>query len=179
MPRPRAQPPPGGVSDLADLPVEALRRLWAEHAPGRAPPRLRRLLLRELAWLIQEPALGGMDAETSRLLRAAVRAASPSGSAPVRDEPDSSEAHPKRRAIPAAAELTPGATLVRSWRGRRHVVTVLDGGSFEYEGRTYVSLSAIAREITGAHWSGPRFFGLKRLQTMKQRGSRRPAGAAS
>ena len=52
-----------------------------------------------------------------------------------------------------------GTTLVRQWRGRAHTVLVCKDG-FEYEGQRYRSLSVIAERITGAHWSGPRFFGL-------------------
>ena len=55
--------------------------------------------------------------------------------------------------------LKTGATLVRQWRGRTHTVLVGEEG-FEYEGQRYRSLSVIAERITGAHWSGPRFFGL-------------------
>jgi hypothetical protein len=55
--------------------------------------------------------------------------------------------------------LKPGARLFREWRGRTHTVTVTDDG-FEYAGTNYPSLTKIAREITGAHWSGPRFFAL-------------------
>ena len=57
--------------------------------------------------------------------------------------------------------LKPGARLVREWHGRRHTVTVTEDG-FEHEGTSYRSLTKIARNITGAHWSGPRFFGLPR-----------------
>ncbi len=56
-------------------------------------------------------------------------------------------------------QLRPGTHLVREWNGRTYQVEVLDDG-FRLDGRTYRSLSAIARKITGAHWSGPRFFGL-------------------
>ena len=56
--------------------------------------------------------------------------------------------------------LRPGARLVRAWQGRTYVVTATEGG-FTYDGKTYASLSAIAQRITGAHWSGPRFFGLR------------------
>ncbi len=56
--------------------------------------------------------------------------------------------------------LPPGTHLIREWQGRRHQVTVLAAG-FGYEGRTYRSLTAITREITGISWSGPRFFGIK------------------
>jgi Protein of unknown function (DUF2924) len=55
--------------------------------------------------------------------------------------------------------LRPGTTLVRQWRGHAHTVLVGEDG-FEYEGRHYRSLTVIAERITGAHWSGPRFFGL-------------------
>ena len=58
------------------------------------------------------------------------------------------------------ARLKPGAKLVREWRSKTHTVTVIDEG-FEWKGRHWRSLSVIAREITGVHWSGPRFFGLK------------------
>jgi hypothetical protein len=55
--------------------------------------------------------------------------------------------------------LKTGARLVRQWRGRTHSVLVLEDG-FEYEGQRYRSLTMIADRITGAHWSGPRFFGV-------------------
>ena len=55
--------------------------------------------------------------------------------------------------------LKPGVRLVREWRGRTHTVTVTEDG-FEYAGTRYPSLTKIAKKITGAHWSGPRFFGL-------------------
>jgi hypothetical protein len=55
--------------------------------------------------------------------------------------------------------LKAGTTLVRQWRGHTHTVLVHQGG-FEYEGQRYRSLTVIAERITGAHWSGPRFFGL-------------------
>jgi hypothetical protein len=52
--------------------------------------------------------------------------------------------------------------MVRDWNGRTITVEVEEGGSYLWEGRSYRSLSLIAREVTGAHWSGPRFFGLRR-----------------
>jgi hypothetical protein len=55
--------------------------------------------------------------------------------------------------------LKPGARLVREWRGPTHTVTVTEDG-FEYAGTSYPSLTKIAKKITGAHWWGPRFFGL-------------------
>jgi hypothetical protein len=57
--------------------------------------------------------------------------------------------------------LKTGATLVRQWREHTHIVLVREGG-FEYEGQLYRSLTVIAEQITGAHWSGPRFFGVSK-----------------
>ena len=64
-----------------------------------------------------------------------------------------------RTAAPPAS-MKAGARLVREWNGVAHVVDIVDGG-FKYRDKTYASLTAIAKEITGAHWSGPRFFGIK------------------
>lgn len=61
----------------------------------------------------------------------------------------------------ASIQLKLGTRLVREWNGRMHSVLVSEDG-FELDGKLYPTLSAVARRITGAHWSGPRFFGLKR-----------------
>ncbi len=63
-------------------------------------------------------------------------------------------------ALDNGTKVRPGTRLVREWRGRTHVVTATESG-FDYDGEAYGSLSAIAQRITGAHWSGPRFFGLR------------------
>ena len=97
---------------------------------------------------------GGLDADTRRLLKAAIRNAPDAKS---RTRPQSKKRQPVR--------LATGTALVRTWRGRRHEVTVLDEGkAFRYRDAEYASLSEIARAITGARWSGPRFFGLKILK---------------
>ena len=62
-------------------------------------------------------------------------------------------------APPSGPKIKPGSRLVREWRGRTHAVVVAEDG-FEFEGKLYRSLTSVAREITGAGWSGPRFFGL-------------------
>ena len=66
---------------------------------------------------------------------------------------------PNSVSVVASASLKPGTRLVREWNGRTHVVDVSEDG-FIFDSKTYGSLSAIAKRITGAHWSGPRFFGL-------------------
>src|SRR5690606_27645348 len=80
-------------------------------------------------------------------------------------ERDGVELNPSREASSPACpkrqrrKLEPGARLMRDWNGRTHVVDVVEGG-FVFEAKVYPSLTAIAELITGAHWSGPRFFGL-------------------
>ncbi|CAN5369578.1 DUF2924 domain-containing protein [soil metagenome] len=125
------------VRNLETLPLEDLRTVWRERFG--APPKMRstNLLRFMLAWRIQAETLGGLDRGFVRELRLAKK----SGTA--------------RTAGPAI-----GARLAREWRGRIHEVEVIDGG-FHYQGATFDSLSAVARQITGARWNGPRFFGLR------------------
>jgi hypothetical protein len=167
--------PPGAspinIDRLPSLPVAELRRLWAEHMGRAAPPVQKCLLVRELAWRIQERAHGGLDSGTRRLLNAAARIAGAApgdhdGRAdPVAGGPVARIPRRPRATAPAAQRrlvaLPPASRLVRVWQGRSHEVYVLNSGNeFRYQDRTYRSLSEIAREITGTRWSGPRFFGL-------------------
>ena len=143
---------------LSTLRIDELRKLWRDGGDSRPPPRLKPVLLRELAWRIQSEAQGGIDAGTRRLLRAAVRRARMESSGPRRVRKRESRPRPR-------VDLPQGAKLVRIWRGQKHEVTVLEEGKrFRYQGETYESLSEIAEKITSAHWSGPRFFGLDRVR---------------
>ena len=106
------------------------------------------LLARALAYREQEKALGGLSSvDHKRIRRAGGIARSPG--------------------VDIAPHLRPGTWLTRHWHGKVHQVVILESG-VEYRGKNYASLSAVAREITGARWSGPRFFGLKspRLKAM-------------
>ena len=115
-----------------------LAELWVELFGAAAPPRTSRaLLIRAVAYKMQERALGGLSAATRRLLAA--------------EGPLSAR---KGRV------LRPGTVLVREWQGMAHQVTIGEHGVL-YRGQCYRSLSEIARLITGARWSGPRFFGVK------------------
>ena len=139
------------VAALSDLLRETLAELWEQRFRS-APPRGCGLPLLELAaaYAIQEKALGG--------LRAATRRALGSGADP--DSVGSAQPYRCRKSGPASNRaMKPGTRLVREWNGRTyHVEVVADG--FVWNGKTHRSLSVIAREITGAQWSGPRFFGL-------------------
>ncbi|MFM9958768.1 MAG: DUF2924 domain-containing protein [Phycisphaerales bacterium] len=182
----RERPPEIDLARLPSLPLGELHELWRAHFRTSKPPPKRRLLVRELAYHVQSPRLGGIDADTRRRLDAAVRAAKQAiakidatdsedpASATDRgalDAASGESASPRaaRRERPAprpvprptAPTLSAAATLVRVWNGRRHEVTVVEGGrAFVYQGTTYRSLTAVARAITGTEWSGPRFFGL-------------------
>jgi hypothetical protein len=134
------------LSEITQLDMDALRLAWAD-IYGRPPPKFmsRRLLELAAAYHAQAKVYGGLKPAIRRKLLQA--ASTPTGS---------SAAVLRRK---ARAALAPGSRLVREWRGRTHTVEVEEQG-FLYAGRRYRSLSEIARAITGARWSGPRFFGL-------------------
>jgi Protein of unknown function (DUF2924) len=131
------------IAELVDRSTQDLRVAWRELHRTEPPSGLSRdLLIRALAHRLQEQAHGGTSrAQRRRLQRLAREFEKGSGSS----DP--------------GIMLRTGTTLVRQWRGHTHTVLVGEDG-FEYEGRHYRSLTVIAERITGAHWSGPRFFGL-------------------
>ena len=116
------------------------RRLYRAHPPKRVARDLRVL---GVAWKTQEQAHGGLGAATKWRLADLAKIMERDGDL-------------ARRRI---ARLKPGAKLTREGRGETHTVIVLEDG-FEWRGKRRRSLSVIAKLITGAHWSGPRFFGL-------------------
>ena len=138
------------------LDAEGLRVLWRKRLRG-TPPRLPRpLLMRLLAYRLQAQAFGDLDAETAKALDRIAREGARRRQA--------GEARPK--AVPAVAPvprdrgIKPGTMLMREHGGRVHHVMVVEDG-FAWQGRSYASLSEIARLITGTQWSGPPFFGLR------------------
>jgi DUF2924 family protein len=140
------------TSALADE-IAGLRRATAADLKerwhtlyGTEPPRRisRDLLVRALAYRIQEKALGGLKPSTRRLLAKVAAEASARRSTEVAPEPT----------------LKPGIVLLREWHGSQHQVIVREDG-IVFQGRQCSSLSQVAYRITGTKWSGPRFFGLK------------------
>jgi hypothetical protein len=130
---------------LPELDLGELRQRWRALYKADAPPHLsRELLVRAVAYRMQEVALGGLRSQRQRQLRHVAQQLNQT-------------AEIRRR---ARLELKSGTRLVREWRGRTYEVLVLDDG-FSWRGSSYRSLSALARKITGTPWSGPRFFGLK------------------
>jgi hypothetical protein len=133
------------IAALNDLSAQQLRDEWRRLYRDQ-PPRLSRdLLIRTIAYRMQELAHGGLSKTAVRKLAALAREFRVKGTVVV--TPDLS--------------LRPGARLVREWRGRTHTVVVRED-DFEYAGEVFQSLTKIAHAVTGAHWSGPRFFGLIR-----------------
>ena len=134
------------LAALKDAPAPVLKAKWRALFDTEPPPYNRRFLESRLAYRIQELAYGGLKKETVERLR--VLGKQYDGKAGTR---------PKGRSerMPIA-----GTRLIREWQGIEHCVTVR-GDDFEYQGRPYKSLSAIAREITGVRWNGWVFFGLK------------------
>jgi hypothetical protein len=136
-------------SDIAALPTlsaQELRVAWRGLRCGDPTAGSSRdLMLREIAYKMQERAHGGLAPAIRRRLRALAAEVEANGAA----------------ALATAILLKPGTRLLREWGGRTYTVIVLDDG-FESEGERYQSLTQIARRITGAHWSGPRFFGLRK-----------------
>jgi hypothetical protein len=161
------------VAALSDLSRDELIERWCK-IYGVLPPKgvRQELLIRAVAWHLQAKRLGGYSAETRRLLRPAkakveneMLARDRGPISGVEAQVNVQDADSDDRAIIVTSSLrerrrlTPGARLMREWGGRTHVVDVIEGG-YVFEAKSYPSLTAIAGKITGAHWSGPRFFGL-------------------
>lgn len=141
------------VASLPDLDKARLLLLWRNYLGGTAPAHLPTwLFARLLALRLQNQAFGDVSAET---LRRAKRA---SGSVHSQSSPI---LFAKRTpATRDGVDLKPGALLAREWKGKLERVTVLEDG-FAWNGKTYRSLSQVAKAMTGASWNGHRFFGLR------------------
>jgi hypothetical protein len=134
------------LAALKTTPTAELKAMWRQLFDTQPPPYNRRFLESRLAYRIQELAYGGLKPETIERLRA------------LAEDHDGRDPGRRRRAIhdrPIA-----GTRLIREWQGVEHCVTVRND-DFEYQGRPYKSLSAVARAITRTRWNGPVFFGLK------------------
>lgn len=131
------------IQDLEQAPLTDLRKAWRDRYGQPVPaPTSTGLLLKLLAWRIQADAFGGHSPEVLQILNEPV----------VR----------RKASAPETSDTTlrVGTELKRDWKGRVHNIIVTRAG-FGHQGKTYKSLSEVARAITGTKWSGPRFFGLK------------------
>jgi hypothetical protein len=140
------------LTALRTAPVATLKAKWRALFETEPPPYNRRFLENRLAYRIQELAYGGLKKETVERLRALGK---------------QYDGKPGSRPKAADGRLPiAGTRLIREWQGVEHCATVR-GDGFDYQGRAYKSLSAIAREITGVRWNGWVFFGLKNQRGAK------------
>jgi Protein of unknown function (DUF2924) len=134
------------VKALAGTTYPDLQAEWQRLFRSRPPKKLGRETLElAVAWRLQEREYGGLSPANNRQLAGLAESLRTSGDIA------------KARTV----TLKRGSMLLREWNGEMHQVRVLERG-FEWRGRRWRSLSAVAREITGTRWSGPRFFGLER-----------------
>jgi len=136
------------VAELSDMALPALRRRWRELFESEPPSYGRAMMMKRLAYRIQELAYGGLPGE-------------------VRDQMDrildgaGYDDMGRKGNVKKPAGPVPGTLLIREWKGSRHEITALENG-YEYGGRRFRSLSAVAFHITGTKWNGPLFFGVRR-----------------
>ena len=142
----KPDPIPARLAALKTTPTPDLKQQWRDLFDSEPPPFNRRYLESRLAYRIQELAYGGLKPETVDRLVA------------LGEQLDGGNVVLRR--IRADSRPLAGTRLIREWQGVQHVVTVRIN-DFEFEGRPYQSLSAIARHITGTRWNGWTFFGLK------------------
>ena len=133
------------LAALKTAPVAGLKQKWRDLFDREPPPYNRRFLESRLAYPIQELAYGGLSEETLERLEALA---------------DELEGKKSRRSSLLNNRPIAGTQLIREWNGVEHRVTVRNS-DFEYQGRPYKSLSAVAKHITGTQWNGLVFFGLK------------------
>ena len=132
------------IAELSSLPIAELWPVWDRYFSSRPINPNRVFIESRIAYKMQEEAFGGLAHNTRQRLEAI----------------GAKHSKIKLRARPRDTNFAPGTVLLREWGDREHKVAVTAEGLFEYEGSTFKSLTAVARQITGTHWSGPLFFGL-------------------
>lgn len=135
----------GSLAALKAMSVPELKKEWQNLYQAPAPNNSRSFLELRIGYRIQELSFGGPSRATKRALNL------------LADEVEGKAVRRSQIADPRTPVI--GTKLIREWDGAEHTVTVLKDG-FDWQGRKFKSLSAVAREITGTRWNGYRFFGL-------------------
>lgn len=143
-----ATPPPvvAQIAQLPDMQMADIKSLWQKLFHTETPTHNRQFLERRIAYRLQEVEYRKVDAGLLERNKRRIDALIDSGKVKMRD--------PDYRPVA-------GTMLTREYREKEYRVIATADGNYSYDGRTYTSLSQIAREITGTRWSGPVFFGLK------------------
>lgn len=145
------------LAALATMSPTQLRGEWKAQSGEDLPNAPASLLRQIIAFRLQERKFGKLSSQIERQLDGI---AARLGKAENR-----SDALTHGNASAPRSSILQGTRFIREWNGRTITVTATEGGGFEWEGVSYRSLSEIARKVTGTHWSGPRFFGLKARQS--------------
>ena len=140
------------ITQLSKLSFSELQARWRSLFGTEPPAYHRRFLVKRLAYRLQELAYGGLSETTRAQMADILQDAGLDEQASIRGR---GRTQKRPNDLPLA-----GTRLVREWNGRRYEVTVASGG-FVFEGRRYRSLTAITKAITGTHWNGRAFFGLR------------------
>lgn len=147
-----------GLRELHALDRAELADRWTLAVNRPSPKSASRVfLLRALSYELQSKHAPGLSRADQKVLQTALR---DQGAGSTKAQFSMEAALQPIRSKPRIA-LVPGSRLVREWNGRPYTVSVIEEG-FVYKDKVWNSLSAIAKDITGAHWSGPRFFGLNK-----------------
>ncbi|KWV92028.1 DUF2924 domain-containing protein [Erythrobacter sp. YT30] len=125
------------LASLETMSLHDLRKRWATITSSPVPRLSAAMLRLALAWELQAQAFGGLSRRTQQQLEQAAKGKTKTD------------------------RITSGMRLVREWNGTVHVVTIDDEGAICWSDQSWNSLSQVAKAITGTHWSGPAFFGLK------------------
>ena len=137
------------IEGLKGLDTAKFQALWTEIFKGRRRPQSNDIIIGQIAYFLQEQKYGGMSVRAQNQLDRLIEG--------------------KVQQSINKYTFEHSQHLVREWNGKKYIVAVQGKDEFQYNGKVYKTLSAIAKEITGAHWSGPLFFGLRK-QTNGQRG---------
>ena len=147
------------VTAMRQLTVDGLRRKYAEVFGEQPRTRHKEYLIRRIAWRMQANAEGGLSQRALARAQELANDADLRVTAPRPQRKPKKPASQRRRKIDARVPAV-GTQITRKYKGRLLTVTVRAGG-FEYAGTTYPSLSAVAKAVTGNHWNGFHFFGLR------------------
>lgn len=132
------------IIKLSSLPMAELWAVWDNYFQRRPEYPNRKYVESRIAYKIQEEAFGGLNPETKKRLEAI----------------GAKHSKIKTRTQKREFNFSPGTVLLREWGDQECRVIVTEEGRFKYNGLQFRSLTAVARHITGSHWSGPQFFGL-------------------
>ncbi|WP_343548974.1 DUF2924 domain-containing protein [Ralstonia sp.] len=136
------------IAELARTPMAELWKLWDRYFTYRPVKPNRDFIEARLAYQLQAQAFGGLAPATRERL----------------ERIGATHSKIQQRTRTREMHFAPGTVLLREWGEREHQVTVTADGRFEYDGKPFKSLTAVARHITGTHWSGPLFFGLTKRE---------------